>query len=213
MSRFLFPQEIPFQTQQDGMAAKLISGITRQNMFMGRTLFYPSWLLRYYTPQAYKQLREAVRDVFEAGGHFVEDIYRTLSVKVERGEVVEPRSLLEHWILNGELPHKEVLTNTTNMLAGGLDTVRPHTHTHRHTHCTVFGSLNSTWLALTLLFLPPLQTANTSAFLLHLVATNPRVQDALHREVVAAAGTDGPITADVLSQLPLVKGCIKEALR
>ena len=59
----------------------------------------------------------------------------------------------------------------------------------------------------------PLQTANTTSFLLHLVASNPQVQDAVHLEVVKAAGRDGPITAEVLSKLPLVKGCVKEALR
>ena len=134
VSRFLFPQEIPFQTLQDSTAEKLISGISRQNNFMGQTLFYPSWLLRYYIPRAYTQLREAVRDVFEAGGYLVEDIYRTLSARAERGEVMEPRSLLEHWILNGELSQTEVLTNTVNMLAGGLDTVRNYTPSTPPTH-------------------------------------------------------------------------------
>ena len=134
VSRFLFPQEILFQTHQDSAAEKLIQGVRRQNRFMGQTLFYPSWLLRYYVPKGYTQLREAVRDVFEVGGQLVEDIYQTLSARADRGEVVEPRSLLEHWILNGELPHKEVLINTANMLAGGLDTVRQHVHAHTHTH-------------------------------------------------------------------------------
>lgn len=116
MSRFLFPQRIPFQNMSSKMADQLTDGIIRQNSFTGKTLFYPQWILKFYKPKAYLELCDAVRDVYVSGAHFINDTFDSLSTDEES------KSFLAQWKADKKLTQGEILTNAANVFAGGMDT-------------------------------------------------------------------------------------------
>ena len=58
-----------------------------------------------------------------------------------------------------------------------------------------------------------LQTANQIVFLLHAVAKHPEVQERLYEELRSVLGDSSYITAEHLSQLPYLKGCMLESFR
>ena len=56
-------------------------------------------------------------------------------------------------------------------------------------------------------------TSNTATFLLHELAKNPMIQEALHKEIVEIVGPHATPTAEQLQKLSLVRKCVKETLR
>ena len=56
-------------------------------------------------------------------------------------------------------------------------------------------------------------TSNTATFLLHELAKNPVIQEALHKEIVEIVGPHATPTAEQLQKLSLVRKCVKETLR
>ena len=56
-------------------------------------------------------------------------------------------------------------------------------------------------------------TSNTATFLLHELAKNPLIQEALHKEIVEIVGSHAAPTAEQLQKLSLVRKCVKETLR
>ena len=56
-------------------------------------------------------------------------------------------------------------------------------------------------------------TSNTATFLLHELAKNDEIQDAVYKEIIEVVGPDKPPTAEQLQKLSLVRKCVKETLR
>ena len=56
-------------------------------------------------------------------------------------------------------------------------------------------------------------TSNTATFMLHELAKNPQIQDALYKEVMEVVGPTAPPTAEQLQKLHLVRNCVRETLR
>ena len=56
-------------------------------------------------------------------------------------------------------------------------------------------------------------TTNTATFLLHELAKNAEIQDAVYKEIIEVVGPDKPPTAEQLQKLSLVRKCVKETLR
>ena len=56
-------------------------------------------------------------------------------------------------------------------------------------------------------------TSNTATFMLHELAKNTQIQDALYKEVMEVVGPTAPPTAEQLQKLHLVRNCVRETLR
>ena len=120
----------------------------------------------------------------------------------ERGELAEKTCLTDH-LAREKVPLKTIYGNVTELLLAGVDTVR--------------GTM--TWggvpvaVGVPLTRLRPPQISSTLSWSLYELARHPGVQEALHRELVAARGPGPSLSPAALGRVPLLRAVVKETLR
>ena len=115
--------------------------------------------------------------------------------RLNAGEESEVPGLLEQWLREGKMSEEEALNESVGMFLAGVDTVI------------------IILIVLMVHFNIIYQTANQSVFLLHAVAKYPEVQEKLYAEVKSVLGDSKQATAQQLSSMPYLKGCMLESFR
>ena len=140
---------------------------------------------------------------------------------------------MEQWLIEGKFTEEEVLMQSCDMLAAGIDTVsptclwlyfgysgcKPVLNYAADYNISVVACAPTTVYHLSFSFpqvvspLPSLQTTNTSTFMLHELAKNPTLQDRVCEEIRSVMGGRESPTFQDLQKMSLIRGCVKETLR
>ena len=119
--------------------------------------------------------------------------------KIEAGEEEsEVQGLLEQWLREGKMNEEEALMLSADMFFAGVDTVRTFLN-YKGMHVIISHYI--------------LQTSNQAAFLLYLMAKNPEAQEELYQQIRSVLGDCTLPTAEDLSKIPYLKGCMMESFR
>ena len=116
--------------------------------------------------------------------------------------------VLASLLMLDKLSIEDIKASVTELMAGGVDTVK--TTTTLETHTITQESLSTRTDALTRLC--P-QTSITLLWTLYELARHPALQEELRAEVVTARAQSQGDLLGMLKRIPLLKGALKETLR
>jgi cholesterol monooxygenase (side-chain-cleaving) len=124
--------------------------------------------------------------------------------------------VLASLLMLDKLSIEDIKASVTELMAGGVDTVKTtttletHTITPLETHTITQESLSTRTEALTRLC--P-QTSITLLWTLYELARHPALQEELRAEVATARAQSQGDLLGMLKRIPLLKGALKETLR
>lgn len=131
----------------------------------------------------------------------IHNVYRDL--RLQRKSTTEYMGILCSLILQDKLPLDDIKASVTEMMAGGVDTVRG-----------TQGAWAGSGARPVLSSLPaPLQTSMTLQWAMFELARAPAVQEQLRAEVLAAKREAAGDRVKMLRSIRLLKAAIKETLR
>jgi hypothetical protein len=118
--------------------------------------------------------------------------------RIEREKMDKNANVLVSLLSNPKLTLDECLTMTSDLLSGGVDTVRP-----------LFNPDEREQYA----FCISLQTAHTASYALYHLAENPEVQKKLQEEIDDVLKDGEPLDMNTFDKLPYMKAVVKESQR